>query len=98
MQLNAMDVVQMTPCDGTAESEMWCCGETRDCCDHGKALVVPKVLGMKSNSSSSTNVIGFVSPTASSAMRNQTFHGMEPESERLVLVWAWVLDYLSCLF
>jgi hypothetical protein len=74
-QLNAMDVVQMTPCDGTAESEMWCCGETRDCCDHGKALVVPKVLGMKSISSSSTNVIGPVSPTASSAMGIQTSQG-----------------------
>jgi hypothetical protein len=73
MKLNAINVVQMTPCDGTAESEMWCCGETRDCCDHGKALVVPKVLGMKCNSSSSsTIVIGSVSPTASSAMGIQT--------------------------
>ncbi|KAF2741836.1 hypothetical protein M011DRAFT_462947 [Sporormia fimetaria CBS 119925] len=40
--------IQMTPCDGTRDSEKWCCGETTDCCteDGGvRAIVLAPTLG-----------------------------------------------------
>lgn len=60
----------MTPCDGTGTSEMWCCGDTRDCCEGvgaHKAVFVTRVLANStlSNSTSSTTS----EPTKSSTHR-----------------------------
>jgi hypothetical protein len=51
-QLNAHDTVQLTPCDGTATSKKWCCGDNTDCCAAGveyKALYIPQKLTSKSS-------------------------------------------------
>ncbi|KAF1954054.1 hypothetical protein CC80DRAFT_550517 [Byssothecium circinans] len=31
---------QMTPCDGTSRSELWCCGNNKDCCNAGSKLEI----------------------------------------------------------
>ena len=33
--------MELTPCDGTATSETWCCGATTDCCDAGQGSPGP---------------------------------------------------------
>jgi hypothetical protein len=47
----------MTPCDGTATSEKWCCGTTRNCCN-SSPIIVPAKFGVdaESKSSSSTSI------------------------------------------
>jgi len=55
IQLNAHDSVQLTPCDGTATSEKWCCGDNTDCCPAGfeyKALYIPQKLSNTSSAQS----------------------------------------------
>lgn len=53
--MNADDSVQLTPCDGTATSEKWCCGDSTDCCSAGfeyKALYIPQKLSNTSSAQS----------------------------------------------
>lgn len=46
----------MTPCDGTATSEKWCCGlKNTDCCGTDKEIVLAAVLGDATTSSSSAS-------------------------------------------
>lgn len=43
--------MQLTPCDGTATSEKWCCGDTADCCSAvgaHKAVMIPRILSKES--------------------------------------------------
>ncbi|KAH7380211.1 hypothetical protein DE146DRAFT_288033 [Phaeosphaeria sp. MPI-PUGE-AT-0046c] len=73
-ELNADNVVQMTPCDGTATSEKWCCGNKKDCCaadSAQKAVIVPRKLGEKASSSSSTSSSPTAAAPDSSAMPSQ---------------------------
>ncbi|KAL6711693.1 hypothetical protein ACN47E_004627 [Coniothyrium glycines] len=48
--------VQMTPCDGTANSTMWCCGNTKDCCAAGIGMetLAAQFIGIVASSSSTT--------------------------------------------
>lgn len=48
----------MTPCDGTADSEKWCCGAKKDCCgteSAQKAVIVPRKLGQKASESATAS-------------------------------------------
>jgi hypothetical protein len=63
--------VQMTPCDGTATSEKWCCGATRDCCDDGvnahRAVLIARVLGNGTKMANGTSSVSLPSSSASAA-------------------------------
>ncbi|KAH6633046.1 hypothetical protein C7974DRAFT_163792 [Boeremia exigua] len=54
---------KITPCDGTATSSRWCCGDTRGCCNSNSGVVLlEQVLGQVSSS-----VISSSSPATSSS-------------------------------
>ncbi|OAK95316.1 hypothetical protein IQ06DRAFT_381174 [Phaeosphaeriaceae sp. SRC1lsM3a] len=64
----------MTPCDGTATSEKWCCGDKADCCDAEnahKAVTVPRKLGQKF-SANSTSASASSSPTPGSSQQSSS--------------------------
>lgn len=76
-QLNAGDVVRLTPCDGTNSSEKWCCGDTTNCCtsEDNKAVVIPGQLGNVSTSPSISPRItstSLSSSTSSSSLNSST--------------------------
>ncbi|KAJ8115058.1 hypothetical protein OPT61_g3204 [Boeremia exigua] len=61
---------RITPCDGTATSSRWCCGDTRGCCDSNSGVVLlEQVLGQVSSSvissSSSRTLSSAPTPTSS---------------------------------
>ncbi|KAJ4983949.1 hypothetical protein SVAN01_10570 [Stagonosporopsis vannaccii] len=63
---------KITPCDGTATSSRWCCGDTRGCCNSNTGVVLlEQVLGQVSSS-----VISFsssaTSPAASTPSSSQS--------------------------
>lgn len=61
---------RVTPCSGKADSETWCCGESRDCCASGVNVVrLAKVLGqpLPVASSSSVPAAGTVSMITTSS-------------------------------
>lgn len=45
---------QITPCDGTPDSETWCCGSTTDCCSGEHAITLAQKLGSRGSSNSSS--------------------------------------------
>lgn len=46
---------RLSPCDGTANSSTWCCGETTDCCQTGNGVItLQQVFGRVSSSVSSS--------------------------------------------
>ena len=46
---------RLSPCDGTANSSAWCCGETADCCQTGNGVItLQQVFGRLSSTVSST--------------------------------------------
>lgn len=63
----------MTPCDGTATSETWCCGGNTKCCGKAGEIKIAATLGASpsssssSSSSSSTSSSSAASSTSSSA-------------------------------
>jgi hypothetical protein len=45
---------RLPPCDGTANSSIWCCGEATDCCQPGdRVITLEQVLGRLSSSGAS---------------------------------------------
>lgn len=62
---------RVTSCSGKADSEMWCCGESRDCCASGVNVVrLAKVLGQPlpvAYFSSSASATGIPSPSPTSS-------------------------------
>lgn len=58
----------MTPCDGSANSTTWCCGDSRYCCGTSSAVTIAQVLSPATSSPSSTSGIATpsTSPSASS--------------------------------
>ncbi|KAI4680068.1 uncharacterized protein J4E88_005959 [Alternaria novae-zelandiae] len=66
----ADSVSQLTPCDGTAKSEYWCCGDSDACCSASadalvsKRIRIPKELGGEQVASASA---GLASPSAGPA-------------------------------
>ncbi|XP_014557578.1 hypothetical protein COCVIDRAFT_15168 [Bipolaris victoriae FI3] len=61
--------VLMTPCDDTANSTKWCCGETKDCCagDIGIETLAQTFLGTIATSTSTISSSALSSSTSSSS-------------------------------
>lgn len=60
---------KITPCDGTATSSRWCCGETRGCCDSNSGVVLlEQVLGQVSSSVISSSSSATSPPRASTSV------------------------------
>jgi len=66
--------VRVTPCDGNADSELWCCGDKTDCCSTNSVVMLAQVLGgtLSSNGASSSVVatsssLSTGTPTSASA-------------------------------
>jgi hypothetical protein len=47
--------VRLTPCNGKADSERWCCGEKTDCCSTSEVVLLAQVLGGKLSSGSASS-------------------------------------------
>ncbi|PVH95685.1 hypothetical protein DM02DRAFT_731689 [Periconia macrospinosa] len=63
---------EMTPCDGTPNSKLWCCGRTKSCCGTDSQWELPTTLGAavpalgRIAATSSTSSTSSSSPTSSS--------------------------------
>jgi hypothetical protein len=62
----------MTPCDGTAESETWCCGYTTDCCGTDDEINIASLLDTTSSVSSSSTPTPTPSRSQDSAVDQPT--------------------------
>jgi hypothetical protein len=66
---------QLTPCDGTATSEYWCCGDSDACCDSSstalasKKIRIPRELGSDGVVSASAQSASSIAESTSSATR-----------------------------
>ncbi|KAH8690731.1 hypothetical protein BGW36DRAFT_364297 [Talaromyces proteolyticus] len=59
--------VQVTPCDGTANSTTWCCGKDNSCCDTPAAVTIAQTLAAQ------TSTVASIS-TASATSNPTTTH------------------------
>lgn len=80
MDICPSGITQVTPCDGTANSEKWCCGGSNGCCTTNKGVVTLKqvFVGLTSSVVSSTTV---ASPTSSKASKPATSTGVGPSAK-----------------
>ncbi|KAH6870718.1 hypothetical protein BKA58DRAFT_440257 [Alternaria rosae] len=83
----ADSVSQLTPCDGTAKSEYWCCGDSNACCSASadalvsKRIRIPKELGGEQVASASAEVASpSASPASSSAGAGAASSSANPTS------------------
>ncbi|KAG9233947.1 hypothetical protein BJ875DRAFT_29603 [Amylocarpus encephaloides] len=64
---------RMTPCDGTASSLKWCCGEHNTaCCGTGREILLAAVLGSSSTTSSTSTSSSTSSTGTTSSPSSQT--------------------------
>ncbi|OKL63291.1 hypothetical protein UA08_01719 [Talaromyces atroroseus] len=65
---NSKSDTQVTPCDGTANSTTWCCGNSTSCCGTSDAVTIaPTLSGYTSSTTSSSTSSATVSPTTTAS-------------------------------
>jgi hypothetical protein len=64
--------VRLTPCNGKADSERWCCGEKTDCCNTNEVVLLAQVLGGTLSSSASSSASGATASGASTSISAPT--------------------------
>lgn len=66
----------MTPCDGTANSTTWCCGDSRYCCGTSSAVTIAQVLSPATSSPASTSTSGIATPSTSPSASSGSNSGL----------------------
>ncbi|KAF2828324.1 hypothetical protein CC86DRAFT_454161 [Ophiobolus disseminans] len=67
--------VRLTPCNGQADSDKWCCGEKTDCCSTSSVVMLAQVLGgtlSSSTANSATTMISSISTSSTSTPTSST--------------------------